>query len=334
MLNEAKKRVFSGIQPTGKIHLGNYLGALSFWVENQALYDNIFCIVDLHSLTIPEAVDPGTLRQKLREAAGIYVAAGIDPEQSSIFIQSHVSEHAELAWILNCVTPVGWLERMTQYKSKSKQPDSISTGLLDYPVLQAADILLYKTRLVPVGADQLQHIELARDIAKRFNNLFGDIFVIPEALIRKSGSKIMALNNPEVKMSKSLGEVEEGHSIGLLDPPDVIRKTVMRAVTDSNNELRFEYCSPGVLNLLTIYEILSRKSRLEIDQYFEGKGYGFLKKEVAEIIIETLRPIQTRYDDIMKNVEYIEQILKEGAERARGIAYSTFSEVRNSLGIG
>ena len=213
-----RKQVFSGVQPTGKLHLGNYIGTLSQWVENQTRYDNIFCIVDLHALTIPEAVRPALLREKIREVATLYLACGVDPEKSIVFVQSHIPAHAELTWILNCVTPVGWIERMTQYKSKAAQVESVSTGLLDYPVLQAADILLYRTDLVPVGEDQKQHVELAADIAHRFNRLFGEAFVIPQPLMRAEGARIMGLDDPMTKMSKSLGEIRKGHAIGLMIP--------------------------------------------------------------------------------------------------------------------
>ena len=236
--------VFSGVQPTGKLHIGNYIGAISQWVEHQDKYESIFCIVDLHAITIPEAVRPEYLRAKTREVAALYIACGIDPDRAAIFVQSHVSAHAELAWILNCVTPLGWLERMTQYKSKAAQAESVGTGLLVYPALMAADILLYDTNFVPVGEDQRQHIELTRDVAERLNHLFGPVFTIPEAMIREGGARIMGLDDPTAKMSKSIGEVQAGHSIGLLDEPSAIRKAIMRAVTDSGSEIRFQGASP------------------------------------------------------------------------------------------
>ena len=331
---ERRKRVFSGIQPTGKLHIGNYSGAISQWVARQAQYDNIFCIVDLHALTIPEAVDPAVLRRKTREVAAIYLAAGIDPAQSAIFIQSHVAAHAELTWLLNCVTPVGWLERMTQYKTKAAQLESVGTGLFDYPVLQAADILLYDTDLVPVGEDQKQHIELARDIAQRFNRLFGPAFVLPEAQIRASGARIMGLDDPTGKMSKSLGAQRAGHAIGLTDPPTVVRDAIMRAVTDSGRETRFAQAAPGVQNLLLIYEVLSGQSRAAVEAHFAGQGYGALKREVADLVIATLTPLRERYEQVLADPGYLEQVLREGADRVRPIAAATLSRVKELIGIG
>lgn len=327
-------RVFSGVQPTGKLHLGNYVGALAQWADNQDQYANIFCVVDLHALTIPEAVDPKVLHAKNREVAALYIAAGVDPDKAVIFLQSDVRQHAELAWILLCMTPVGWLERMTQYKAKSETAESIGTGLLAYPSLQAADILLYDTDLVPVGEDQRQHIELARDIAARFNHMFGEAFVIPEALIRTSGARIMGLDDATRKMSKSTGEVKPGHSIGLLDPPAVVRKAIMRAATDSGSDTRFETASPGVRNLLSIYEALSGEKRSEIENLFEGKGYGFLKRTVADTVVGTLEPLQARYAELTADPGTIEDILRSGAERVRPIAERTMERVRSLTGVG
>lgn len=328
-----KSRVFSGIQPTGKLHIGNYIGALSLWVENQKNYDNIFCIVDLHALTIPEVIKPDYLRRKTREAAALFIASGIDPEQSAIFVQSHVSAHAELAWILNCVTPVGWLERMTQYKSKSGRLETVGTGLLDYPVLQAADILLYKTDLVPVGEDQRQHIELTCDIAQRFHHLFGEVFVLPEVMMRTSGARIMGLDDPTIKMSKSLGEQKKGHSIGLADPADVIREAIMRAVTDSGNEVRFDHAQPGVKNLLTIYQSLCGKSQQEIEAHFANKGYSVLKRELADLAIATLEPVREKYLKLTTEPGYLDQLLAQGADRVRPIAEATLGRVRELTGL-
>ncbi|WP_322755650.1 MULTISPECIES: tryptophan--tRNA ligase [unclassified Frankia] len=329
-----RERAFSGIQPTGKIHIGNYVGALSLWVENQDLYDNIFCIVDLHSITIPEAIDPAVLRAQTRETAALYVAAGINPEKSVIFVQSAVSAHAELAWILNCVTPLGWLERMTQFKTKSAAQESVGTGLLDYPVLQAADILLYGAHRVPVGEDQRQHVELTRDIAQRFHHMFGAAFVLPEPLIRSSGARIMGLDEPTMKMSKSLGTTKAGHSIGLVDTPDQIRAAVMRATTDSSNDTRFETAGPGVVNLLTLFEILSGQNRDEVENVFEGKGYGFLKRTVADQIVASLEPIRTRFTELMADPAGLEGILVDGADRARQIANATLDKVKGLTGLG
>lgn len=328
-----RKRVFSGVQPTGQIHIGNYVGALSLWVEKQDLYDNIFCIVDLHSLTIPEEIKPEYLRKKVKEVAAIYLASGIDPDKSTIFVQSQVPQHAELTWLLNCVTPMGWLERMTQFKSKSEKLETVGTGLFDYPVLMAADILLYKTDFVPVGEDQKQHIEITRDIAQRFNNLYGDVFKIPEELIRESGARIMGFDDPESKMSKSTGEIKKRHSIGLLDPADKIKDTIMKATTDSNREFRFDYASPGVKNMLVLYEILTGKTRKEIEEHFEDSNYGTLKKELVEVVIATLKPIQSKYEEIIKEESYLSSILKTGKERAAEIAEDTLDAVKESMGL-
>lgn len=329
-----KKVVFSGIQPTGKLHIGNYIGALSLWVELQNTYDSIFCIVDYHAISIPEAVDPAYLRRKTRECAALYLACGIDPSVSSIFIQSHITAHVELAWMLNCVTPVGWLERMTQYKAKSAQMDTVGMGLLDYPVLQAADILLYDTDLVPVGEDQRQHIELTRDIAQRFGHLFGDAFVVPEMLIRSRGARVMGLDDPNIKMSKSLGEKKKGHAIGLADSADESHTAIMHAVTDPGRETRFDHASPGVLNLLTIYEVLSGAGRPELESRFEGKGYAVLKRELAELVNDRLDPIRKRYRELIEDPAHIEQVLIHGAERVRPIAERTLRRVKEKLGVG
>jgi len=329
-----RKRVFSGVQPTGKLHIGNYVGALSQWEARQDEYDNVFCIVDLHALTVPEAVDAKSLREKTREVAALYIACGIDPEKCAIFVQSHVTEHAELTWVLNCITPVGWLEKMTQFKSKGGKVKSVGTGLLDYPVLQAADILLYRTDLVPVGEDQKQHIELSRNIAQRFNHMFGEVFRLPEAVIPKTGARIMGLDDPGAKMSKSIGETKRGHAIGLLDPEKQLRKAIMSAVTDTGNETRFKYCSPGVLNLLTIYQALTRQDPQEIENRFHGQGYGNLKKAVADVVIATLGPVQERYAELRGDPSYLEALLERGADKVRPIARATMNTVRECVGIG
>ena len=287
-----KKRVFSGIQPTGNIHIGNYLGAIKHWVASQADLDNIFCIVDLHAITVPQ--DPEMLKAKTRELAGLLLAAGIDPEMSVLFVQSHISAHAELAWILNCFTPMGWMQRMTQFKEKSgKQKEQVSVGLFDYPALMASDILLYHTDYVPVGEDQKQHVELTRDIAQRFNSIYGEVFKLPEPVIPKVGARIMGLDDPTNKMSKS--EEAPGHAVHLLDPPDVIRSKVMKATTDSLREIRFDEDRPGIYNLLVIYELFTGMSRSDIEARFEGKGYADLKRELGEAVVEGLRPLQSRY---------------------------------------
>jgi len=332
--SSSKQRVFSGVQPTGNLHLGNYLGALSQWVEDQDKYENIFCVVDLHAITIPEAVNPKDLHEKNREVAMLYIACGIDPEKSTIFIQSHIRQHSELAWILNCFTPLGWLERMTQFKSKSDRIESVGTGLLIYPALQAADILLYDTNVVPVGDDQRQHIELTRDIAERFNAMYPDTFVVPDLKIRTSGARIMGFDSPEEKMSKSLGEERPGHAIGILDPPNKVKKTIMRAVTDSEQETRFEHASPGVVNLLTIYEILTQKSREEIEAEFEGSGYGKLKKALVEVVNESLKPIQEKHGELANDPAEFDRLLESHADRIRPIAEATTERVRKALGLG
>jgi tryptophanyl-tRNA synthetase len=331
---KTKPRILSGVQPTGSIHLGNYVGALMVWRELQDAYDCLFCVVDLHAITIPEVVRPDELRRKTREVCALYLACGIDPERATIFVQSEVHEHAELAWVLGCVTPLGWLHRMTQFKSKSESRESVGTGLLTYPVLQAADIVLYQADQVPVGQDQKQHVELARDVAQRFNQLFGDTLTVPDVMIRKTGARIMGLDDPTAKMSKSTGEKVKGHGIGLLDSPKTIRKALGRAVTDSGNEVRFEHASPGVINLLTIYEVLTGKPRPEIEQHFEGRGYGHLKMEVADVVIATLEPVQQRWQQIMDDRAYLDGVLDRGAERARTIASQVLRDVKAAVGLG
>jgi tryptophanyl-tRNA synthetase len=326
-----KKIVFSGIQPTGNLHIGNYLGAIKRWVEDQDQYDSIFCVVDLHAITVPQ--DPVLLRQQTRELVGLLLATGIDPERSVLFVQSHVAAHAELAWILNCVTPIGWLERMTQFKEKAARQESVSTGLLDYPVLQAADILLYQAHYVPVGEDQRQHVELTRDIAGRFNYLYGETFVLPEVLVGEAGARIMGLDDPTSKMSKSVDS--QYHAIRLLDTPDEIRSAVRRAVTDSGREVVFsdEPGKAGVNNLLTIYQVFTGDREQEIEDHFDSKGYGHLKTEVAEVVIEALRPIQRRYHEIAADPATIDRILEDGAAEARRRSAPTLEEVRERVGF-
>lgn len=326
-----RTRVFSGIQPSGMLHLGNYLGAIQQWVQGQGEKINFICIVDLHAITMPQ--DPEALRRQTRELAALLIACGIDPQQTTLFIQSHVRAHAECCWILNCVTPIGWLERMTQYKTKAQKQESVLTGLLDYPVLQAADILLYDTDEVPVGEDQKQHIELTRDIAQRFNSLYGETFVIPKPVIRESGARIMALNDPTVKMSKS--DFTRGHAIRIVDQPDEIRWVIKRAVTDPGREIVFSNESEraGVNNLLQIYELLTSKKRAEIEAHFAGKGYGVLKNEVAETVIEALRPIRERYEQLVKDPAELDHILALGAEQARATAEPRMRMVMERVGF-
>ncbi len=324
-----KKRVLSGIQPTGNVHIGNYLGALKNWVKIQYDYDSIYCIVDLHAITLYQ--DPKELRAKILELAGILLAIGIDPKNSALVVQSAVPEHAELAWMLTCVTPVGWLERMTQYKAKSEAQESVGDGLLQYPVLMAADILLYQAHVVPVGDDQTQHLELARDIAQRFNSLYGDTFTMPETRLPSVGARIMGLDDPEKKMSKSTPG--SGHAIGLLDPPDALRKKIMRATTDSNPAVDLATMGPGVRNLLTIYQAFTEASNDEVRAKFEGMRYGDLKKQVAEAVVAALEPIQARYREIAADQTYIADVLAEGAERVLPAARDTVTKTKRAMGL-
>lgn len=326
-----KKIVFSGIQPTGNLHIGNYLGAIKRWAQEQDQYDSIFCVVDLHAITVPQ--DPALLQQQTRELVALLLAAGIDPDRSVVFVQSHVTAHAELAWILNCITPIGWLERMTQYKEKAARQESVSTGLLDYPVLQAADILLYQAHYVPVGEDQRQHVELTRDIAGRFNYLYGDTFVLPEVLVGTAGARVMGLDDPTSKMSKSIDS--QYHAVRLLDTPDAIRTAVRRAVTDSGRDIVFsdDPDKAGVNNLLTIYQVFTGHTEEEIEDHFSDKGYGDLKSEVAEVIIEALRPIQRRYNDITADPATIDRVLQQGAAEARRRSAPTLQEVKGRVGF-
>ena len=326
-----KKRVFSGIQPTGNIHIGNYLGATRRWAAMQDDYDNIFCVVDLHAITVPQ--DPKVLKAKIREVTGLLLAAGIDPQRSIVFVQSHLPEHSELAWILNCFIPMGWMQRMTQFKEKSgKQKEQVSVGLFDYPALMAADILLYRTDVVPVGEDQKQHVELARDAAQRFNNIYGETFVLPEPFIGEVGARIMGLDDPTKKMSKS--EEAPNHALTLLDTPDVVRKKIMRATTDSNTSVVFDESRPGIYNLLTIYQTLTGQKKPAIEAQFAGKGYGDFKKALAEVVIESLRPLQERYKEFTADTRRLDATLAEGAAKARPLAQKMLTEVKKRVGLG
>jgi len=322
------KRIFSGIQPTGNIHLGNYLGALRNWVALQHEYESFFCIVNLHAITVPQ--DPKLLAEKTRELARIYLAAGIDPNVSTIFVQSDVSEHAELTWILNCIARVSELERMTQFKDKARrQTESVAVGLFDYPVLMASDILLYQTDLVPVGEDQKQHLELTRDLAIRFNRDYGDTFRIPDPYIPKVGSRIMSLSDPAKKMSKS--DDDPNGCVMLLDDADNIQRKFKRAVTDSGTEIRFDESRPAITNLLTIYHLITGQTTQEVEAHFEGKGYAQLKAQIAEVTVEFLRPLQQRVRDITD--ERLDHILGAGRERAKKIASATLEQVFEKMGI-
>ncbi len=325
-----KQRIFSGIQATGSLHLGNYLGAIRNWVKMQVEYDNYFCVVDLHTITVPQ--DPQILRANIREVAGFLFAAGIAEENSVVFIQSHVKAHSELAWLLNCITPMGWLQRMIQFKEKSeKQKEDVSVGLYNYPVLQAADILLYDTNLVPVGEDQKQHVELCRDIAQRFNYRYGEIFVLPDVYIPPIGGRVMGLSNPDKKMSKS--EEKKDEAIFLLDSPEEIRLKIQRATTDSLREICFDDKRSGINNLLTIYQLLTEKTREQIEEHFVGKSYKDLKEELAEVIIGSLHPIQERYREITEEKGYLDKMLNRGAERAGDYAERKLQMILKHIGL-
>jgi tryptophanyl-tRNA synthetase len=330
-LESKRPRVFSGIQPSGRLTIGNYLGAIQQWVAGQSEKENFICVVDLHAITMPQ--NPETLRGLVRDAAAVLLASGIDPHQSTLFVQSHVRAHAEGCWILNCVTPVGWLERMTQYKAKAASQESVGVGLLDYPVLQAADILLYDTDEVPVGEDQKQHVELTRDIAQRFNHLYGETFMLPRPVIRTSGGRIVAFNDPSAKMSKS--DPTRGHAIRLTDTPEEIHYIIRRAVTDLGREIVFSDApeKAGIYNLLQIYELLTSMSRPQIETHFAGRNYGELKNEVAEAIVETLRPIRERYQQIMADPAELDRTLALGAERARMVAEPKIAQVKERVGF-
>lgn len=322
-----KKRIFSGAQPTGQLHIGNYLGALKNWVALQDEYESFYCIVNLHAITLPQ--DPATLRKATLDLARIYLAAGVDPEKATIFIQSDVAEHAELTWILSCIARMGELERMTQFKDKGKGNSGAGVGLFTYPVLMASDILLYQTDLVPVGQDQKQHLELSRDLAERFNRDYGVAFKVPEPYIPKAGASIKSLQDPAKKMSKS--DENLNGSIFLLDDADTITKKIKRAVTDSGTDITFDETRPAIRNLLTIYQLLTGKTADACVTNFEGKGYGQFKGELAETTIEFLRPFQERvkeFDD-----ETLADLLKKGADKARAVARETLEDVYQKMGM-
>ena len=326
-----RQRVFSGIQPSGRSHLGTYLGALKNWVATQDDHDCFFCIVDLHALTVPQ--DPKVLRANVREMAALYVAVGLDPEKSVIFRQSRVSEHSELAWLLNCVARVGELSRMTQFKDKAQKggADSASVGLYDYPVLQAADVLLYNAHLVPVGEDQRQHLELMRTLARRFNGLYGETFVVPEPMILDVGARVMALDDPTSKMSKS-APTPAGY-VELLDEPDVVRRKIRRAKTDSGTEITALPDKPAITNLLDIYAAATGRAVPELEAHYEGKGYGDFKKELAEVVVEVLSPIRERALELLDDPHELDELLEDGAEKARKVASSTLHDAWAKLGL-
>lgn len=324
-----KKRLFSGVQPSGNLHLGNYLGAIQNWITLQDEYEAIFCVVDLHAITVPQ--DPVELRKKTIEIAKIYLAAGIDPSKATLFVQSHVPEHTELAWILNTVARLGDLEKMTQFKDKSgkSEKETIGVGLYDYPVLMAADILLYDTAVVPVGKDQMQHIELARTLARRFNERFGETFVIPEGKLSAEGALIMGLDDPSKKMSKSAPS--EYNSIALTDDAEMVRKKMKKAVTDSGSEIVYSDDKPALKNLINIYVLLSGKSVQAVETMYSGKGYGDFKSDLAEVVVNFLAPFQERLKNISD--EEVVEILRAGADNARRMATHKMLAVKKNVGF-
>lgn len=329
-----KARVFSGIQPSGNLHLGNYLGAIRRWVEGQEATESFICVVDLHAVTVYQ--DPAALRAQTRQLTALLLASGIDPRKTVLFVQSHVRAHAEGSWLLSCVTPLGWLERMTQFKTKSAKQESVQTGLLTYPVLQAADILLYDADEVPVGEDQKQHVELTRDVAQRFNHLYGETFVVPQPKIGAVGARIMGLDDPTAKMSKSAAS-SRGHAVCLTDSDDDIRWALKRAVTDSGREIRFsdDPAKAGVDNLLSIYQLLTGRTRAEVEADFaDARGYGDLKARVADVVVAAVAPIRSRYEELMRDPAELDRQMEIGAERARAIAEPKLVLVKERMGFG
>ncbi|GAA7671702.1 tryptophan--tRNA ligase [Helicobacter pylori] len=323
-----KKRVFSGIQPTGQIHLGNYLGAIKHWVEAQDEYENLFCVVNSHAITLP--IDPVFLKSQTYELVKLLLACGINPNQSGLFIQSEINEHPALAWLLNCQVSMGEMQRMTQFKDKSlKNPKSVNVGLFNYPILMASDILLYQSDLVPVGEDQKQHLELTRNIAEKFNRDFGSCFKVPEPLIAKVGARVMGLDDPKVKMSKS--HQGANHAIFLLDEPDIIVRKIKKAATDSTGVIAFDEKREGVFNLLNIYMLLSNESPESIEERFKNKGYGDFKKELAEVVIQALKPIQERYKEISD--DEVKAVLNGGTKKARPLAQATYQKAKELMGL-
>lgn len=329
-MDEKKKVIFSGIQPSGELTIGNYLGAIKNWVKLQDDYDSYFCVVDLHAITVRQ--EPKDLRARTLEVLAIYIAAGIDPEKNTLFIQSHVSAHSEAAWLLNCYTYIGELSRMTQFKDKSQRyGESISAGLFTYPILMASDILLYETDLVPVGEDQKQHLELSRDIAERFNNVYSPTFTVPEPYITKSGARIMDLQEPTKKMSKS-AENANGYIL-IMDPPEVIRKKISRAITDSLGVVKYNDEQPGVKNLISILSTITGMTIEEIENKYEGQGYAGFKTDVAEAIVGELEPIQKKVKELLSNKSYLEAIYKRGAEKANYVANKTLRKMQKKIGF-
>lgn len=331
-MTDKRLRAFSGIQPSGKLHIGNYTGALKPWVDAQNTVDGIYCVVDLHALTATDRESGKSVGERSREVAALYLACGLDPRASTIFLQSEVWTHPYLSWVFETQVPLGWLSRMTQFKSKAKS-DSVPTGLLTYPVLQTADILLYDAEIVPVGEDQKQHIEIARDIAQRFNSTYGQAFVLPEPQIGTHGSRIMGLDEPTVKMSKSQALVNRGHSIGIVDAPDAISRAIRRAVTDSGTSIDVQDAGAGISNLLNIFKSFSRESDQEITARFNGKGYGVLKNELSELLVEALAPVRSEYQQLLAERSYLVDVLNEGRERALRISTEKVACVKEILGL-
>jgi tryptophanyl-tRNA synthetase len=326
-----KPVILSGIQPSGALTLGNYIGAIRNWVDLQRDHDCLFMLVDLHAITVRQ--DPAELRQRCLEFLSLYIACGIDPGKNVLFVQSHVPQHAELAWVLNCYTYMGELNRMTQFKDKSQRhSENINAGLYDYPVLMAADILLYQTALVPVGEDQKQHLELTRDVAIRFNNIYGDVFKVPEPHIPKVGARVMSLQDPTAKMSKS--DANNNAYISLLDAPDLVAKKIKRAVTDSGTTIAWEPDTrPGIANLMSIYSAITGKSIQDIQAAYEGKGYGAFKSDLADITVDFIRPVQERYRAVYDDREGLARILRQGAEKAQARSQKTLDKVYDALGF-
>ena len=323
-----KKRIFSGIQPTGLVHIGNYLGAIKNWVNLQDEYDSIFCIVDLHALTIPETAKQ--MKKRIFDLATTLLSAGLEPKKCLIFVQSHVPEHTELTWLLNTITPISELERMTQFKEKAKRfKKSINMGLFDYPVLMAADILLYKTDVVPVGQDQRQHVEITRTIARKFNQRYGQVFIEPECLIQKTAARIMSLTDPTKKMSKSSPQ----SYLSITDSPSLIREKIKKAVTDSGKEIKYTPKKPAIANLITIYQSFSDLSFNQIEKKYQNKGYAQFKEDLVKIIIKGLKPFQKKKKALEKKPAFIKQILAKGAQKAQLIAQKTIRQVKQKMGL-
>ncbi|MDA0207106.1 MAG: tryptophan--tRNA ligase [Acidobacteria bacterium] len=329
LMSSGKPRIFSGMQPSGVLHIGNYLGALRNWAKIQYDFEPIFCVVDQHAITVYQ--DPKALRESIEQVAALYLAAGIDPDHSAVFVQSQVPGHVELGWIFTCVTPMGWLGRMTQFKAKSGNQETVGTGLFCYPALMAADILLYQAKIVPVGEDQAQHLELTRNIAERFNHLYGDTFVVPETRLPAVGARVMGLDDPTQKMSKSAEGAN--HAISMLEEPGRIKKLIGRAVTDSNPQVEWETAGPGVRNLLGIFQAFSEQSNAEMRAEFDGMRYGDLKKRVTEMVVESLSPIQAKYRELMNNRDHLRHILQRSAERITPIAEQTVQLAKERTGL-